>query len=124
MGRVNYIPKDEHFISDWQGGGFPVFKSQRFPLRGRGFGGGAISHFFSNTILPFVRKRIVPLALKTAKKVVKDVIVKKIPPKQVLKHRLGQASKRAIAQAISPGERKRRKTLKKKSEREDIFSNM
>ena len=56
MVRVNYIPKNEHFINDWQGSGFPVFKSQRFPLRGRGFGGGAISHFFSNTILPYKNK--------------------------------------------------------------------
>lgn len=117
MVRVTFTP---NFSQELQGRGFPIFKAAR--LR-RGFAGhGVISSFFSNFLLPFVRKRVAPIALKTAGKAVRDVIFKKRPIKKVLKKRLNKAGKQIIEAAVSSPRNTKRKAspLKKR----DIFTNL
>ena len=77
MVRKVFSPSAALLTPDLQGKGFPVFKSARV-RRGFGLHGhGVISSFFSNILLPFVRKKIAPIALKAAGKTVTDVLLKK-----------------------------------------------
>ena len=125
MVRVIYNPDFSHTLQ--YGSGFPVFKSARlkrgFALRGE----GVISSFFAKFLLPFARKRVAPIALRTASKAARDIIVKKKPFRKVLKKRLKSAGKQIIKAAVAPTKNSKKKHNKKQSNRNnppDIFTNL
>ena len=118
--RVVLIPNERDF--KMSGGNFPVFRA--LPLRGRGFG-GTIAKFFSNLVLPFFKRKVLPRAINAASKTAADILIKKKQPKKVIKKRILEAGKNIGHDLIRNGINRKRKgnasLSANKKRRQDIF---